>query len=167
MHRFTWDLHLTPVPTARPQYPIAATPHDTAPVLIAPWVPPGQYIVQLTVDGHQLTQPLNVAIDPRVKTPIDELRRQYALSRQVYDELMALDTAVKDLRALRAGRTADPDFDKRAAALEGEAGGAGQPETLNGVAGALRTLLGILQSADAMPNDAALAAIAEKRSAFI
>ncbi len=165
MHRFTWDLHLTPVPTARPQFPIAATPHDTAPVLVSPWVPPGQYIVQLTVDGHQFAQPLNVAIDPRVKAPIDDLRRQYALSRQVYDELMALDTAVRDLRALRAGQ-ADPDFAKRAAALEGEAG-AGQPETLNGVAGALRTLLGILQSADAMPNDAALAAIAERRTAFL
>ena len=166
MHRFTWDLHLTPVPTARPQFPIAATPHDTVPILISPWVPPGQYIVQLTVDGHQLAQPLNVAIDPRVKTPIEELRRQYALSRQVYDELMALDTAAKDLRALRAGRTADPDFEKRAAALEGEAG-AGQPDTLNGVAGALRTLLAILQSADALPNDAALAAIAERRGAFL
>jgi len=165
MHRFTWDLHLTPVPTARPQFPIAATPHDTAPVLVSPWVPPGQYIVQLTVDGHQFAQPLNVAIDPRVKAPIDDLRRQYALSRQVYDELMALDTAVRDLRALRAGQ-ADPDFAKRAAALEGEAG-AGQPETLNGVAGALRTLLGILQSADAMPNDAALAAIADRRTAFL
>ncbi len=165
MHRFTWDLHLTPVPTARPQFPIAATPHDTAPVLVSPWVPPGQYIVQLTVDGHQFAQPLNVAIDPRVKAPIDDLRRQYALSRQVYDELMALETAVRDLRALRAGQ-ADPDFAKRAAALEGEAG-AGQPETLNGVAGALRTLLGILQSADAMPNDAALAAIAERRTAFL
>ena len=49
-------------------------------------------------------------------------------------------------------------------ALEGEGG---QPETLNGVAGALRTLLGILQSADAMPNDAALAALAERRTAFL
>jgi photosystem II stability/assembly factor-like uncharacterized protein len=164
MHRFTWDLHLTPVPTGRPQFPIAATPHDTAPVLISPWVVPGQYIVQLTVDGQQFAQSLNVAIDPRVKTPIDDLRRQYALSRQVYDELMVLDTAVKDLRALRGS---DPDFGKRAAALEGEAGGAGQPDTLNGVAAALRTLLGILQSADALPNAAAIDAVAERRTAFL
>ena len=194
MHRFTWDLHLTPVPTPRPQFPIAATPHDTAPLLISPWVAPGHFIVQLTVDGHQFGQPLNVAIDPRVKTPIEELRRQYALSRQVYDELMALDTAVRDLRALRAahadasktpaagisGESAkapegELDVSKRAAALLGEPSddfgpprvAAGQPETLNGVAGALRTLLGILQSADAMPNDAALAAIAERRTAFL
>ena len=164
MHRFTWDLHLTPVPTARPQFPIAATPHDTAPALISPWVVPGQYIVQLTVDGQQFAQSLNVAIDPRVKTPIDDLRRQYALSRQVYDELMVLDTAVKDLRALRGS---DPDFGKRSAALEGEGGGPGQPDTLNGVAASLRTLLGILQSADALPNAAAIAAVAERRTAFL
>src|SRR5207249_4646905 len=98
-YRFRWNKNPD---TPRPQFPIAATPHDTAPVLLSPWVPPGHFIVQLTVDGHQFGQPLNVAIDPRVKTPIEELRRQYALSRQIYDELMALDTAVKDLRALRA-----------------------------------------------------------------
>lgn len=193
MHRFTWDLHLTPVPTPRPQYPIAATPHDTAPVLISPWVPPGPYTVQLTVDGKQSTQPLTVAIDPRVKTSADELRKQYTLSRQVYDELMALESAAKDLRALRAPRAdasktpaagasgqsakapeGELDLQKRAAALLGEPSEdfapppvrAGQPETLNSVAGALRALLGILQSADALPNAAALAAVEEKHAAF-
>jgi hypothetical protein len=181
------------VPTPRPQYPIAATPHDTAPVVIAPWVPPGQYTVQLIVDGNASMQPLTVVIDPRVKTPADELRQQYALSRQVWQDLMALSTATTELRALRAARRdasktpaagasgqsakapeAELDFEKRAAALEGESGGdfgpprvaAGQPETINSVAGALRTLLAILQSADALPNAAALAAVQEKHAAF-
>jgi len=175
MHRFTWDLHLTPVPTARPQYPIAATPHDTAPVVVAPWVPPGQYTVQLTVDGKASAQPLTVVIDPRVKTSADELRQQYALSRQVWEELMTLSTTTTELRALRAKPPADKsDFEKQAAALEGESGGdfgpprvaPGQPETINSVAGSLRTLLAILQSADALPNAAALAAVQEKHLAF-
>ncbi|HEY6137277.1 MAG TPA: glycoside hydrolase [Thermoanaerobaculia bacterium] len=193
MHRFLWDLHLTPVPTPRPQYPIAATPHDTAPVVIAPWVPPGQYTVQLIVDGHASMQPLTVVMDPRVKTPAGELQQQYALSRQVWQDLMALNTATTELRALRAAHRdasktpaagasgqsakapeAELDFEKRAAALEGEPGGdfapprlaAGQPETINSLAGALRTLLAILQSADALPNAAALAAVQEKQLAF-
>jgi len=194
MHRFTWDLHLTPVPTPRPQFPIAATPHDTAPVLLSPWVAPGTYTVELTVDGAKSAQPLTVVMDPRVKTPADDLQRQYALSRQVYDELMALNTATRDLRAMRAahrdasktpaagasGESAKApegqlDFEKRAAALEGEAGGdfgpprvgPGQPETLNGIAAALRTLLNILQSADALPNAAALAAVQDRHAAFL
>jgi photosystem II stability/assembly factor-like uncharacterized protein len=194
MHRFTWDLHLTPVPTPRPQYPIAATPHDTAPVLLSPWVAPGTYTVQLTVDGKQSTQPLTVVIDPRVKTSPDDLRKQYALSVQVYNELMALDAAARDLRTLRAARAdasktpaagasgqsakaseGELDVSKRAAALLGEASddfapprvAPGQPETVNSVAGALRTLLGILQSADALPNAAALAAVDEKHAAFV
>jgi len=183
MHRFMWDLHLTPVPTARPQFPIAATPGNTAPNVIAPWVPPGDYSVQLTVDGAKSAQPLRVAMDPRVKTSSDELRMQYAVSRQVWDELMQLDAAVKDLRALRASWTlsaptgsgaAATDFDKRAAALLGEPAddfappraAPGQPESLNDVAGALRTLLAILQSADAMPNAAAVAAVEEKHASF-
>jgi len=194
MHRFTWDLHLTPVPTPRPQYPIAATPHDTAPVLLSPWVAPGTYTVQLTVDGKQSMQPLTVVIDPRVKTSPDELRKQYAASRQVYDELMALDVAAKDLSALRAPRAdasktpaagasgqsakapeGELDVSKRATALLGEPSddfapprvAPGQPETVNSVAGALRTLLGILQNADALPNAAALAAVEERHAAFV
>jgi photosystem II stability/assembly factor-like uncharacterized protein len=183
MHRFTWDLRLTPVPTARPQFSIAATPRDTPAIVVAPLVAQGKYTVQLTVDQTQVVQSLDVMMDPRVKTPADDLRRQYALSRQVHDELMALDTAVKDLRAMRAAhRDASSakapegqlDFEKRAAALEGEPSGdfgpprlgPGQPETFNSLAGALRTLLGILQSADALPNAAALAAVEEKRAAF-
>jgi hypothetical protein len=38
---------------------------------------------------------------------------------------------------------------------------------MNGVAAALRTLLGILQSADALPNAAALAAVQERHAAFL
>jgi hypothetical protein len=192
MHRFTWDLHLTPVPTARPQFPIAATPHNTAPELLSPWVAPGTYTVELTVDGVKSSQPLTVAMDPRVKTSQAELQQQYALSRQVYDDLMALRNASQELRAMRgvrrdaskteaAGKSGESakapeaqlDFEKRATALEGEPAcdfgppRTGGPDTMNGVAAALRTLLGILQSADALPNAAVLAAVQERHAAFL
>ena len=38
---------------------------------------------------------------------------------------------------------------------------------MNGVAGGLRTVLNILQSADALPNAAALAAVQERHAAFL
>src|SRR5262249_13021058 len=131
--------------------------------------------VQLTVDGAKSTQPLRVAMDPRVKTPAEELRLQYVLSREIYNELNVLDAATKLLRSLRASAKGDADFDKRTAALLGEPAddfappraAPRQPESLNSVAGSLRTLLAIAQSADAMPNATAVAAVQEKHAAFL
>ena len=56
MHRFAWDLHYDPIPVANVNdngnvEAKGAVPHRTFPVIDAPWAPPGQYTVRLTVDG--------------------------------------------------------------------------------------------------------------------
>jgi photosystem II stability/assembly factor-like uncharacterized protein len=67
MHRFVWDLHTAPVGGGRRrggEYPISAIYQDT-PGEQGEWMPPGNYLVKLTVDGHAYTQPLIVKPDPR------------------------------------------------------------------------------------------------------
>jgi len=61
-----WDLH-GPPPPAKPEdeLPIAAIPHDT-PARQGEWMPPGEYIVKLTVNGRTYAQSLTVKPDPRV-----------------------------------------------------------------------------------------------------
>jgi nucleotide-binding universal stress UspA family protein len=87
MHRFVWDLHFPPVPEKKPSYPISAIVHDTPLTPSSPLAMPGDYTVRLTVDGRALTQPLTLQMDPRVKTPREELAQQFDASMKVYAKL--------------------------------------------------------------------------------
>src|SRR5207249_6448140 len=84
MHRFLWDMHYTPVPNMEPEFPISATYRNTAPTPTSPWAAAGDYTVTLIVDGKTFTQPLTVAMDPRVKASANELREQFDLSWRLY-----------------------------------------------------------------------------------
>ena len=58
---------------------MTATYRNTAPQATSPWVAPGDYTVALTVDGKTFTQPLTVAMDPRVKASAADLQEQFDL----------------------------------------------------------------------------------------
>ena len=94
LHRFVWDLHYPPPPGDK-EYPIAATPHDTAPEPKGPWVLPGTYTVKLTANGRSYTQLLTVRMDPRVKTGVLGLQQQFALSKRLYDALLKIDERLR------------------------------------------------------------------------
>ena len=83
LHRWVWDLHGTPPDSLRHGYPIAAVPHATPRMPEGPNVLPGVYTVKLTADGRQLTAPLTVKMDPRVKTPPAGLEQQYEAEKQL------------------------------------------------------------------------------------
>jgi photosystem II stability/assembly factor-like uncharacterized protein len=78
-NRFVWNLR-----TSRPKaldysYSIAAVPGaDTPEVPQGMFVLPGTYQVRLKVDGRTSSQPLTVALDPRVKVSPDDLAAQRA-----------------------------------------------------------------------------------------
>jgi hypothetical protein len=74
MQRFVWDLRY-----ATPAAPGSKHPSRDDGV----WAPPGQYTVQLTVDGHDYRQPLTVKPDPRVKLPEGAYEREFDLARKV------------------------------------------------------------------------------------
>jgi hypothetical protein len=82
MYRLAWDLRYT-APKASYSFPIAATPANTPRVPAGVWAQPGAYTVRLTAGGQTLTAPLRLRMDPRVKTTLSALDRQFTLSMRI------------------------------------------------------------------------------------
>jgi photosystem II stability/assembly factor-like uncharacterized protein len=133
LHRFVWDLHYAPPAAAEFSYPIAAVPHDTPREPRGPWALPGAYTVRLTADGHVVTRPLRIKMDPRVRTSAADLRAQFDSSVEVARDLARIREALDRVKA-QAGRT----------------------DALTALDTKLVTLYTILQEADAAPTAAAL-----------
>ncbi len=182
MHRFVWDLYYPRPLTQRYDFPISAIYRDTPRVPQGPLAEPGRYTVRLNVNGKAYTQPLDVRIDPRVKTPPLALRQQFTLSVRAYEgmnrsfnalaEARKLRAQVKDLRAKAQGQVAETlaRFDGKLLSLEGAAAGpppgppaasGTQDVSLARLNGDWNTLLGILQEADAAPTTQAVRAADE------
>jgi len=62
---------------------------------------PGKYSVRLTVAGKSATQPLEIVMDPRVKTSAADLQKQFDLLLKLRDRQEALNRAVLGIRDLR------------------------------------------------------------------
>jgi photosystem II stability/assembly factor-like uncharacterized protein len=159
LHRFVWDFHGERPPTPLAGYPISAIPHDTPKEPRGPWAPPGRYTVRLTQNGRTQSQPLELRMDPRVKTDAAGLRAQFELSRRIADGLRQSDEALGKLRALRKAK---PD-DKTLLALEGsaerrDARGAAKPGLLP-LTARLTALYELVQSSDAAPTPQGTAAV--------
>jgi photosystem II stability/assembly factor-like uncharacterized protein len=177
MHRFMWDMHYQPVPGIDPEYPIAAIYRNTAPDPTAPWAMPGQYTVVLTVGGKSFTQPLTIKMDPRVKTSLADLGRQFELSRQLYEQwaqlnsinerINSLNTELTNLQTRTTNTPIAAQLDALIKKLQ-ELTGAANPrpgEPLNLVVLIrLQTLFGILQEVDAAPTPQATAAVTNLQS---
>jgi photosystem II stability/assembly factor-like uncharacterized protein len=82
--RFLWDMRYEPL-NEPVSYPMTAVKNNTAPEPTAPWVMPGSYKIKLTVNGQTIEQPLEIVMDPRVKTSIKDLQRQHDLSMICYE----------------------------------------------------------------------------------
>jgi photosystem II stability/assembly factor-like uncharacterized protein len=79
MHRWIWDLRYTPAP-GREMFPGASFFGFGG---ASPAVLPGDYTVKLTVDGKSYTQPLTVKMDPRNRTPLLALQKQFETGMQI------------------------------------------------------------------------------------
>ena len=161
LHRFVWDLHYPPVPGA-PEYPIAATPHDTAPGPKGPWVVPGTYTVKLTVAGKAYTQPLTVRVDPRVKVGPAALQKQFTLSKRLYDALFRIEEVLPKIaeareRAQAAGKADVAQTLSTLAGTTDEGRGRGRGSTgstqptLTTIAGELSALYSLSQDGSELP----------------
>jgi photosystem II stability/assembly factor-like uncharacterized protein len=94
LNRFVWDLRYGLAPVASLGAPEFLTPRGLM-------VLPGDYQVRLTVNGQRYTQPLKVELDPRVKTPLADLERQFTFQQQVMGAMSNarnLSTAIHDLQ---------------------------------------------------------------------
>ena len=179
-HRFVWDLRLPPPDAVSRDFPISAIFGDTVREPLGPWVLPGRYTVRLTAGGNTLTQPLIVAMDPRVKTPDADLSRQLETATKICAAMHDDAEALRQVRALRrklqstrerAGKTAArdvlDDVERKAAVLEGVTGRFGRAsradseDNLTRSNGDLATLLEVVEGADAPPTAAMLSAVEE------
>jgi photosystem II stability/assembly factor-like uncharacterized protein len=140
MHRFFWDMRYQPLPGGGggrggggggPS--MQAIAHDTGPGSSAPWVAPGQYTVKLTVSGKSYTQPITLKMDPRVRLSALEVAQIGSWSKQLYEGVLYVQTALQQMQSIRdqvralqekaAGQAAVTKalnaFDQKALALQG------------------------------------------------
>ncbi len=138
MHRFVWDLTYPAPDVLTRDYPISAIYHDTPLYPLGATVLPGKYTVKLTAGGETSTQPLEIRMDPRVKTSPEDLRRHFELDRQIADALHRDYEALQQVRSVRAQLKALPAknpaaqikaatdaIEAKATAIAGEEGGYG------------------------------------------
>jgi photosystem II stability/assembly factor-like uncharacterized protein len=174
MHRFLWDMHYTPIAGLEPEFPISATYRNTAPQATSPWVTPGDYTVTLTVDGKTFTQPLAVAMDPRVKVPTVDLQEQFDLSWKLYQLRLKLapvgakfDEIAEQLTKLKARAAEQPGVTQQLEAFGQTLMAFGPPHPRPGappsffVLDSAKHLFEDMQSADAAPTAAIKAASAD------
>lgn len=175
MHRFNWDLRFDPIGGETGGRgggggAGGAVPHRTYAAINAPWAPPGNYTVRLTVDGKAYTQPIVVKLDPRVKTPAPALAQLFSLTRMLYDDAVNTHAAAVEARSLIPTVTTpalkaqlDSIAPPAPAGGRGGRGGRGAvapsgPPTLDAAsAGALAAAMA-MQSADVAPTAAQVAA---------
>jgi photosystem II stability/assembly factor-like uncharacterized protein len=174
MHRFLWDMHYTPVPDVLPEFPISATYRNTAPEATSPWAAPGNYTVMLTVDNKTFSQPLTVAMDPRVETSAADLQEQFDLSWQLYQLRLKLapigkkfDDVAEQLTKLKAQAAERPNVTQKLEVFAQTLMRFGPPHPRPGAPPSLfvlestTRLFNDIQGADAAPTAAVKAAVAD------
>jgi photosystem II stability/assembly factor-like uncharacterized protein len=178
MQRFVWDLQYPNPPAEDYDLPISAVYEDTPYIPQGPLVMPGKYTVKLTANGKTYTQTLNVRMDPRVKTPIADLQRQFDTSMGVYRAIYTATEMSEEAKKLSEQLTAakvkassntalKTDIEaveqKLKLLIEGQRPASGTVTTvsqlpLGRLPGALTALHDLLQEPDAAPTTQAAAA---------
>jgi len=184
-HRFVWNLHYTPPKALEYEFPISAILRDTPKYPLGAWVLPGNYTVRLTVDGKSYTRPLTVKMDPRIKTPLEDLRKQREMQLgasegmdESYEALEQADSVrdqLKEIAPIAQGKAKNKakaklteeiaSLDKRCAELEGATQRSffgvppigKQPENFSTLNQHYAAILAVAGSADAAPTTQATA----------
>ena len=173
IHRFLWDLHYTPISGVEPEFPMTATYRNTPPQATSPWVAPGDYTVALSADGKTFTQPLTVAMDPRVKASASDLQEQFDFSWRLYQMRLKLapmgekfDDIAEQLTKLKARAAERADVTQRLETFAQTLMKFGPPHPRPGaspsffVLDSTRQLFNDIEVADAAPTAATKAAVA-------
>jgi photosystem II stability/assembly factor-like uncharacterized protein len=100
MNSFQWDLHYPPAVEVYGYHaPWAAG--GLAYSTDGPFILPGTYTVVLDVGGQQTRQTFDVALDPRLHATQEDLAAEFALTRQIQDDMNALNRDVNQALAAR------------------------------------------------------------------
>ena len=95
LNRFVWDLR-HPGATGIADGVIFWHPPKTPPV--GPLALPGEYKVQMEVDGQIQTKALTIKADPRISFPVEELQKQFDLHIKIRSTLSEISEAVLSIR---------------------------------------------------------------------
>lgn len=95
-HRWLWDMRRDPITPFSGWVPMQAIAHDTPVGPQGPWAPPGDYTVELSVDGVVLKTSLKLRMDPRVKDAA-AVAEQSRLSSECYRRVQDLGRLVGQL----------------------------------------------------------------------
>jgi hypothetical protein len=154
-HRFVWDLRFPPPPTLRSSYSIAAVPGRPTPARPqGAFVLPGRYEVRLTAGDRTVSQPLEVAMDPRVEAGPTGLAALLDFQRQVaalLERAVGLAKQVEEASGAPAAANEIPDEDVQ------EVG-----QTARSVASVLTSLTSDLESVDLPPTEPQRALLANE-----
>ena len=183
MHRFVWDLHGPPPLAINHEFPISAILHNTPLYPLGVRALPGSYTVKLTVDGKSYSQPLTLKMDPRIQTPIEELRKQYEMEldavegmNETYERVQQVKSVRAQLKDLNGKTSTQKQLAKDVEALDqkcSELLGAAQspffgqppsgkrPENLSTLHQHFAGILAVADSADAAPTTQATSAFHE------
>jgi hypothetical protein len=180
MHRFVWDLRYPGAPGGNPRFRMFG-------MGTGPWAPPGQYTVKLTVNGQSYSQPLTVKIDPRVKTPLADLMKQFEMARQIgaaqaqvsaafreagrlHEQLQALKSQLKLITGDHKTLAGEVEaLDQRTIALAGGTSSPGPFEEAQPAApgaASLRSLMSALSAVERAVESADVAPTADVITAF-
>jgi photosystem II stability/assembly factor-like uncharacterized protein len=183
MHRFVWDLHGAPPLALEHEFPISAILHNTPLYPLGVRVLPGSYTVKLTVDGKSYSQPVTLKMDPRIQTSMEDLRKQHDMEAgavegmdETYEQLQQVKSVRAQLKVLVPKAAANSHLakdleaiDKLCAELAGETQNpffglppsGKRPENLSTLHQHFAAILGVADSADALPTTQADAAYHE------
>jgi photosystem II stability/assembly factor-like uncharacterized protein len=160
--RFIWNLRYKEPRGASRGYAIAAVQYNTESGPAGPFVAPGEYTIQLNVNGDITERSLTVKLDPRSELSNDALNLQSNLSMQCYtnyetlqviresiDKMLTAKSSRQDALLKFRGQGAPNDGDIIYGSIyESEL----ENETIVGLQSKLLYLLNVLQNADAKPT---------------
>ena len=105
MNRFFWDMRYPGTVMPPPNGALDGFMSVDYSPPTSPVAPPGQYRVQLTVDGKTFEQPFEIRKDPRIKASDDDLRAQFDLMVAIRDRFTEVSDTVLKIRDVRAALT--------------------------------------------------------------
>ncbi len=98
LNRFVWNLSYNDIAPRVPGYFLWEYEGGAH----GPTALPGRYQVKLTVDGKSETAPFELKMDPRIKTNLADLQKQFDLIMNVQGELAKVYTTVNQIQDVRA-----------------------------------------------------------------
>jgi photosystem II stability/assembly factor-like uncharacterized protein len=160
--RFIWNLRYKEPRGANRSYAIAAVQYNTESGPVGPFVAPGEYKIQLKVNGNITEKSLTVKLDPRSEVSNEALTLQTDLSMQCYTNYETLQLIRESIDKMLTAKSSEQDalmkFRGKGAPTNGDVIYGSiyesdlENETIVGLQSKLLFLLNVLQNTDAKPT---------------